>query len=138
MVHMLNLLLDILHIQKFFLLGDYFFVLKKKKYSYIKFSVLVATILMSLLGQFVFANVVVRFVIYIIYIVGLFLLCYEEKKKKLVFMGLWSQFLIACLEEISKVIVVTASTILNRRMEIIEQFCIHIIHKALPVVKYFI
>lgn len=123
----LNIFCDLLHIQKFAIICNFFLALNKKKRAYSKEIVFIVTMLVSFFGQVFFVNAIERTLIYIIFLFELYCYLYEEKKKKLFLLSIWSEFLVAFLDEISKVIVLTICTILKLKNSIFGGVGIQII-----------
>lgn len=123
----LNVFLDLLHIQKFLIICNFFLVYDKKNRAYEKGIVFIATAIVSFSWQVFFSNVIVKSFLHTVFIFVLYIFLYKEKKKVLFLTSLWSEFLVAFFDEISEVIIATICVIIDRKSVILEECSIQLI-----------
>ena len=109
----ISVFLDLLQITKFFILCDYFLVLHKRKSGYKKQIIYVVTVMVSIVLYMCASNSTVTVLLYLLFVFGVYVFIYNEKTIKMLLVSLWSNLIIAILDEISKVIVVAAITVIT-------------------------
>lgn len=107
---LIGIVLDLLHITKFILIGDFFLVLSKKNDGRRKESVYIATSFLSILFSLNILNSTVALVLNLLFIFGIYMFWYEEKKGKLLVVSVWSSLIVAIMDKISDVVATTILT----------------------------
>lgn len=107
----INIILDVLHITKFFIIGDLFLVLPRKNNRIGKKIVYIATVMLSIFFVLGASNISVKGSIYLLFIFWVYVFWYEEKKGKLLAVSLWSSLIVGIIDRISAVITTTVLAI---------------------------
>ena len=127
MAALINIVLDILNITKFWIVGELFLLLPRKIGKFRKMIVSVATILLSMLLFFCAFNLTVKLILYLLFVFGIYVFLYEEKKGKLLAISLWSSLVVSIVDEISYVIAMSIFTVLSLHSNYLEQIFIQIL-----------
>lgn len=105
-----SIVLDLLHITKFFIIGDFFLVLSRKNDRNVKRMVYIVTVIISIfLSLDAFASII-NGIIYLLFIFFIYAFLYEEKKGKLLVVSVWSSLIVAIMDKISDVVATTILT----------------------------
>lgn len=101
---LLNILSDLVHILKFLVICDSFFVLKKCKRRIDKYIVVLATIIVSVF-LFNSNSTVLKMIEYCVFLILLIFVIYNESKLKLSIVTFWIVFLVALLDRMSEILI---------------------------------
>lgn len=118
---LINIVLDLLHIIKFFIIGDFFLVLSRKNERIGKRVVYIVTVMVSVflsLGAF---NPMVNVIVYLLFIFWLYTYLYEEEKGKLLVVSVWSTLIVSILDLISDVVATTILTMISTETSYLEK-----------------
>lgn len=127
---LISIVLDLLHIIKFFIIGDFFLVFAKKDNRYGKGIVYIATAVLSALLKLGVSNLTdsstfnltIQVFWVLLFTWGTYMFVYEEKKGTLLAVSAWSNVIISIIDRISNVVATTILTILSINSIYLEKF----------------
>lgn len=124
---LIGIVLDLLHITKFILISDFFLVLSKKNDGRRKESVYIATSFLSILFSLNILNSTVALVLILLFIFGIYMFLYEEKKGKLLVVSVWSSLIVSIMDKISDVVATTILTIASIESIYLQRFLLQLL-----------